>query len=117
MAVVGHNWPVFTGFKGGKGMGPSLGVALVCSPWLALCLVVVMAGTVLITRYVSLGSIISATLLFVVSLVIQILQGFADIPILILYGLMAAMAIYSHRANIGRLLAGTEHKIDFKKKA
>lgn len=117
MVVMGHNWPVFTGFRGGKGMGPSLGVALVCSPWLALGLVGLMITVVVITRYVSLGAIISATVLFVVALVIQGLQGFTDIPILILYGLITLMAVYSHRENIGRLIAGTENKMKFKKKA
>ena len=116
MAVVGHNWPVFLKFRGGKGIGPSMGVFLMCSPVLALCCLAFAILLIAVFRYVSLASILGVTAMFLGILGIQWAGGFADVPIVVLYGIMAAMALYSHRANIRRLATHSENRISFSRK-
>lgn len=118
-AVIGHICPVWLKFRGGKGVATSLGVVLAVYPfftWSGLIGLAVWILVVLITRYVSLGSI-CAVLTFGASLVVfSVVRGGAWAPrhiwpLLIFGCVMPLLVIARHRANIGRLFAGTEHKI------
>jgi glycerol-3-phosphate acyltransferase PlsY len=103
---LGHIFPIFLGFKGGKGVATALGVYLVISPIAVLIEFLIFAGIVWKWRFISLGSIICAT----------------TIPILIAYFrsdsqayfivsvMMAALILYRHQSNISKLLQGTENK-------
>lgn len=113
-AVVGHTFPVFFGFKGGKGVATSLGVLLVMNPLIGgICLVfalVVMA----LTRMVSLGSIMAAILFPVLTIFIAD-SYIADGYNYIIFGIaMAALVIFNHRSNIKRLYKGEENRLSFK---
>ncbi len=121
-AILGHIFPAYIRFKGGKGVATSFGVALGLWPYYticALCAIVVWIVVVLIWRYVSLASII-ASLAFPLALVLAILLRaqwhFATLwPLLIAAVAIPIMVILRHRTNINRLLAGTENKIFTKK--
>lgn len=107
--VVGHNWPVFLGFRGGKGVATSLGAMLSVNPIPTLCCLIVFLIVVLITKYVSLGSIlgISSSSIFM-----YLMDKKEGIPITILLSLSV---IYTHRENLKRVFSGTERKIGEKK--
>lgn len=109
--VLGHNWPVFFGFQGGKGIACSTAVLLILFPWQgliggALCLIVIY-----FTRYISLGSL---TMLSVFALLLIITQPFWPQGVWAL--LLLALGVYRHRANLERLKNGTENKIGHKAK-
>lgn len=110
-AVIGHNWPVFFSFKGGKGVLTSFAVILYISPVPALICLTVFIVIVSLTRYVSLGSIIAAILWPVVSI-------FFDLPalMLVIAVLMVILIIIRHKENITRLFQGTEKRLSFKNK-
>ena len=109
--VVGHIFPVFLGFRGGKGVATSFGVLLVLQPLLSVVLVLVAFAIMFATGYVSLGSIVAAALFPICSyLIAPIGWQFATFS-LVVCGLM----IFMHRENIKRLIKGTENKIDPKK--
>ena len=109
-AIVGHVFSIYVGFKGGKGVATSAGVFLALSPVAVLIGIALWASIVLLTGYVSLGSITAA---IAVPVLIYLLQGRQ--PVFWLSVALAAFVIYSHRANIRRLLRGEEHS--FKRKA
>ncbi|NLM39656.1 MAG: glycerol-3-phosphate 1-O-acyltransferase PlsY [Firmicutes bacterium] len=104
-AIAGHNWSVFLRFKGGKGVATTAGVFLGVAPGIALALFVIFLGVVVLTRYVSLGSILAA-----VSLPILLIFYRFPWPIVLLGVLISVFTIVRHRANISRLLAGTEYR-------
>ncbi|HEY8417963.1 MAG TPA: glycerol-3-phosphate 1-O-acyltransferase PlsY [Limnochordales bacterium] len=105
-AVAGHNWPVFLGFRGGRGIATALGVLIALAPMVAAVLVGVWLIIVVSTRYVSLGSMVASALLPLL-LVVGRFPGAYAVAGLIL----AVTAIWRHRPNIARLLVGTEHRI------
>jgi glycerol-3-phosphate acyltransferase PlsY len=113
-AILGHVYPIWLGFRGGKGVASALGVFLALTPAAAACTFAVFLIVVLVTRYVSLASIVgSATfplfgLYFVPLHTPIVVSGFLFIPLLI---------IVKHRDNIRRLLAGTENRFGQKKVA
>lgn len=111
-AVLGHNWPVFFQFKGGKGVASTCAVMLPCFWWQAIICYLVTIGLIAVTKYISLGSITLVTLYF---LLVAFTCGGDWISIL-WAALMAGICIWRHRANIKRLLAGTEAKIGQKVK-
>ncbi len=119
-AVLGHNFPFYLKFKGGKGIASTAGLILAINPIMFLIVAVVFIGIVLITQYVSLGSII-IMILFVIMVVISGQTGELWLPKGDLYEyyaiaiVLALLAIWRHRANIKRLINGTENKTDVKK--
>ena len=114
-ALVGHNWPVFLGFRGGRGIAPGLGGLAVMSPLAAVSGVVVFVPICIITRYLSLGSIMGVVSAIVVLVALLLLNFNPWGPIsylYIIYGLLGgAVIIWQHRDNIERLLKGTERRI------
>ncbi|HLM56113.1 MAG TPA: glycerol-3-phosphate 1-O-acyltransferase PlsY [Pyrinomonadaceae bacterium] len=106
-AIVGHVFPVWLGFRGGKGVATGLGVFLGLAPPAVLCALPVFVLVVWLTRYVSLGSVTAAALL---PLFVW-LTGDGRAPLLTAAALGGALIVYMHRANIGRLLSGTENKL------
>ncbi len=107
VAVIGHNWPIFIGFKGGKGVATSLGVIFILHwPTAIICLLLGMV-IFLITRYVSLGSILFLSSTPIVNAIIT--KEF-DKMFFITTLLLALLAIYRHKANFQRLINGTENK-------
>ncbi len=113
-AILGHCFPVWLGFRGGKGVASALGVFLALTWPSALAILAVFAVVFLLTRYVSLASVIAAATLplFALYFVPQrspiVVTGFLLIPLIV---------IVKHHANIRRLLAGTENRIGSKKVA
>ena len=114
--VLGHNFPFYLGFRGGKGIAASAGMLLAMDWRVFLICAVVFTGLVAITRYVSLGSIAA----YVGALICFIAFGAAGsygmdlshtVEMDVIMGLMTVLAIYRHRANISRLLKGTENKL------
>ena len=109
--MLGHVFPVWLGFRGGKGVATGLGVFLSLAPLAVLCAAPVFVLVVWATRYVSLGSVTAAALL---PLFVWLLGAGprADLrPLLLAAAAGAAFIIFMHRANIGRLLRGTESKL------
>src|SRR5215217_4144795 len=105
-ALVGHIFPVWLGFRGGKGVATGVGVFLVLAPVALLCAGVVFVAIVVLTRYVSLGSITAAILIPVLVWVQSDSQ-----PLLIAAIIGAALIVFAHRGNIQRLASGTESRI------
>ena len=99
---------MWLGFRGGKGVATGLGVFLVLAPLAVLAALAAFALVIRATRYVSLGSITAAALLPVGVWLLG--GGKATAPLLTAAVLGAALIVYAHRANIGRLLSGTESK-------
>lgn len=113
--VLGHNFPLYFGFKGGKGVATSLGVVLMLD-WnvgliVAVCAVAVMA----ITRYVSLGSILGGAAYIIAQIVKAVVKGEYNIIQLVCVVIIGGLLIVRHHANIKRLLNGTENKLGAKK--
>lgn len=120
-AVLGHNFPFYLKFKGGKGIACTSGMILAVCPLAAPICLALFIGSIAITRYVSLGSI-----LVVVSYLAQVIVfgqlGYLRIDAALLpefyivSACFTAMALWRHRSNIKRLLSGTENKFALKKK-
>jgi len=107
-AVIGHNWPIFFKFKGGRGIATSFGV-LISLYWpIAILSFIFFIVVVAITRYVSLGSILCAILVPILGILIK--KPF-DRLYVIATVILAIMAIFRHRDNIRRLMQGQEFKI------
>lgn len=107
-AFLGHIYPCYYGFKGGKGVATAAGVVLAINPLIALICLVLVLIIVAITRYVSLGSISAAVLLIILCCISD--RGFLPFATII-----AVIVIFKHRANIDRLIHHKENKISFKK--
>jgi acyl phosphate:glycerol-3-phosphate acyltransferase len=109
-AMVGHNYSVFIGFSGGRGVATGAGASLAIQPLVLLLGVIVFIIPIASTRYVSLGSILGAASLPLIDAMF-VATGHDSYPHLVFYVLTAAFIIYSHRDNVMRLLAGTERKL------
>lgn len=110
--VLGHMYPVFYKFKGGKGVATSLGTSLVLNPLLGLILLAVSAVGIAITHVVSIFSIVS---LVAFGLINPFLCK-GDVAEIIYSIVLALLVVWAHRTNIKRLLSGTENKLDFSRK-
>ena len=108
--IVGHIFPVWLKFRGGKGVATGVGVFLVLAPIALLCAGVLFVAIVIFTRYVSLGSMVAAaTIPLFVWLQTVFVVPVADLrPLLTATIVGAALIIFAHRGNIGRLANGTE---------
>ncbi len=105
-AIVGHSYSLFLRFKGGKGVATGLGVCVVLMPKISLIVFLVWLAIVAVTRYVSLGSCVAACLVPILA------YAFGDPAVYVGFGVLAAaFIVIRHKANIGRLLNGTENKI------
>ncbi len=111
--IVGHNFPVWLGFKGGKGIATSAGVLIGLMPWAALVAAVVWGAVFFTTRYVSVASMVAAV---AIPVSVWLLGGRGD-ALFWFSVVVAALAIWRHRSNIQRLLAGTENRFERKPKA
>jgi acyl phosphate:glycerol-3-phosphate acyltransferase len=111
VAMLGHMFSPWLGFKGGKGIATGLGATLGSIPITGLSSILVVLVVTGITRYVSLGSMVATIAIIPVSVFIA-KDSRQVLPILIV---MAVFILYKHRANIQRLKAGTESKFNFKK--
>ena len=105
LAVIGHTYPIFAGFRGGKAVATSGGVLLLCAPFMFITVFVVFFLSLYITKYVSLSSMIAGLCAVIYALVIW------NVPLLIAVTLLASFVIYRHRANIKRIINKTEPKI------
>ena len=109
--IAGHNWPLQFKFKGGKGIATSFGTIIVLAPETLLIIAPLWIITLLLSGYVSLASMIAA-----IGLPLSCLLFYPGEKILLLYTVLAcALAIFRHRANIQRIMNGTENKILRKK--
>ncbi|MGH9832875.1 MAG: glycerol-3-phosphate 1-O-acyltransferase PlsY [Blastocatellia bacterium] len=116
LAVVGHCFPLWLGFRAGKGVATGLGVFLAIAPWAVLAALAIFLVVVWRTRYVSLGSITAAAFVPLWSLLmhawIEPMGDFA--PVLTALCASSAVIIFKHSENIKRLAAGTENKFGMK---
>lgn len=113
-AVIGHDFPVFFKFKGGKGIATNLGLILAINPWIGLGLTAAVIIVVGITGYMSLGSIMAC--FAYPTLVAIIMRGHEFYTTYLLFAIFAgALALFCHRANVARLIHRQENRLDFKK--
>jgi len=112
-SVIGHTYPIFAKFKGGKGVGPLIGVLLALFPIaFPLCLIVAIA-VIVTTGYVSLGSIFAAISLPIFILILPVLDVISPNLSLVIFSLLVPwFVIYTHRGNISRIRNGTENRFD-----
>ncbi len=110
--ALGHNFPVFFRFKGGKGVLVSL-VAMLFADWrIGIVVAVIAVAIMAISRYVSLGSILGAVLFVVMSCIFHL----SDDRFIVFALMLSGLTIYMHRSNIVRLVKGTENKLGGKRK-
>lgn len=110
LCMLGHIFPIFFRFKGGKGVATSVGIFIVCCPWAIAIGLAVFAVATLVSRYVSLGSLIATVVVVATSIVFY--DSDANIlPAVVLSCIMGVMVFLKHTENIKRLLNGTENKI------
>jgi glycerol-3-phosphate acyltransferase PlsY len=107
-AFLGHIFPVFFKFKGGKGVATLMGVILGLAPLLALVLAIIWATVAFVSRYSSLASIVIAVALPILGLFL------APHVYCLAFLIMTIIILFKHQENIARLLAGTENKIGYK---
>jgi glycerol-3-phosphate acyltransferase PlsY len=110
--IAGHNWTCWLKFKGGKGIATSAGAVLAFLPWPLLCVLAVWLVVFGLSRYVSLASICAALALPMATWFVE-----KDKTLLVFTAIVGALAIYKHKSNIQRLLAGTENRIGKRKEA
>lgn len=110
LVMVGHCWPVYYGFKGGKGVATALGVGLTLCPAGAVIGAAIALTVAGITKYMSLGSLIGVV---AGAVLMAVLEG---APVAVTSAAMVVIIVYRHWPNIKRLMAGTENKLDFSHK-
>jgi glycerol-3-phosphate acyltransferase PlsY len=106
-AVIGHCYPIFAGFRGGKAVATSAGVLFFVAPLLTFSAMVVFFLTLYISKYVSLSSILAVLWAHTYAII------WGDKPLAFATFLMVVFILYRHRQNIERILGGTEHKVSW----
>ena len=113
--ILGHTFPIYFGFKGGKGVATTLGILLVTNWHIGLICLVFALVLIAVTRMVSVGAL-AASILFPVLTIFSDQISFIKPGNYIIYSILIAIIVcFNHRSNIQRLLSGTENKISFKK--
>lgn len=107
-AIIGHMYPVWLKFKGGKGVATGMGVFVALAPKAVLIVLAVFIIVVAISRYISLGSIIAAALFPAAFLLLE--REYATPPVLAMVAGVSLLIIWKHKDNIRRLMAGTENR-------
>lgn len=121
-AVLGHNYPFYLGFKGGKGIAATAGLIIsTVNIWMVMICLLVFIGVVAVTRYVSVGSLLVVTIYLAEVVIYGQMGGFAVAPEYLweMYAIAAFLmvsAFIKHRQNIKRLLNGTENKLSVGKR-
>lgn len=124
-AVLGHNFPAYLKFKGGKGIATTGGFIISLGQWQLIVVgLIVFILTVVITKYVSAGSllmVLSVFITFIITTKLNLIKGLIPVRIeyeaMIVFFAFVALAYIRHKANIVRIFKGTENKLSFKKKA
>jgi len=111
-AVAGAIWSVFAGFRSGRGVGTGVGTMLVIAPVAVLLAAPVFVGVILLTRYVSLGSLLGSAAMFPAMLLILLVVPETPLPYVIYSAVGAALIWLAHADNIDRLIHGKERKFD-----
>ena len=106
-AVLGHVWPIYHGFKGGKGAGTFIGTLIILGPKLIIGVLLVWAWVLVMTGFVGLATMSAATALPVYLAVVVLPE---NQPVFIYTAVMAMLIIFWHRSNIQRMKEGTEHR-------
>ncbi len=119
-AVLGHVFPVYLKFKGGKGVATAAGAVFALVPLPLLISLVIWTATFMICRYVSLASIVATVSVLIMSGICYCMKWQnpwlkVDAPALVCIVLLSALAIFRHRSNIKRLMDGTENRFDKRK--
>ncbi|TMW73612.1 glycerol-3-phosphate 1-O-acyltransferase PlsY [Alteribacter natronophilus] len=105
-SIIGHNWPVYYGFRGGKGVATTIGVLATLVFWQALIAGIAAIAAIAVTRYVSLGSLI-----FIAGTTALTLFMISDNTYLYILLIITALSFWRHRTNISRLVSGNESRI------
>ena len=113
--IIGHTYPVFFGFKGGKGVATSLGILLLINWKIGLICLIFGVALIALTRMVSLGSISAAILFAILTIFIQD-SYIASGNYIVFAFMLAGFIIFNHRTNVARIAKGEENRISFKKK-
>lgn len=108
-AVLGHNYPIYYGFKGGKGIATSLAVVLMINWEIGLIVMALGLSIMAITKIVSLGSVLAAVIYAILTIIFAPNQAIFAV-------ILALLAVYRHKENIKRIINGTESKLTDKKK-
>ena len=109
--ICGHDWSLFLGFKGGKGIATTFGVIFALNPIISILAIVVWAVVIIITRYASLSSILA-----VISIMIFTILFKQPYEYIIFSAIIIVLSIFKHKENIKRLRSGNERKIGKKSK-
>jgi acyl phosphate:glycerol-3-phosphate acyltransferase len=111
-AVTGAIWSVFAGFRSGRGVGTGVGTMLVIQPIAVVLAAPVFVVTIVLTRYVSLGSLLGSAAMFPVMLLVLLVVPDTPLPYVLYSAVGAALIWLAHADNIDRLVHGTERKFD-----
>lgn len=115
-ALIGHIFPLYFGFRGGKGIATGLGAILAIDPLVFAIVAVVFVPIAPISGYVSLASVTGAGGFPLVLTVVRLIQARFSLVELVLSMILAGILIFTHRSNIQRLMSGTERKLSLRKK-
>lgn len=120
-ATLGHNFPFYLHFKGGKGIAVLAGLVITFVPWMALIPLAAFLIAAILTRYISVGSLLASALFFLEVVLYGQLHGYSmAVPqryeLYVLTLLLTILAWYKHKENIKRLMAGTENRFGSEKK-
>ncbi|WP_088011539.1 glycerol-3-phosphate 1-O-acyltransferase PlsY [Gottfriedia acidiceleris] len=115
IAVIGHMYPIFAGFRGGKAVATSAGILLFASPLLFVALIIIFAISLKITKYVSLSSMLTAFIGTILAFIMEYTGLIKDNDYIITYILivLTIFVVYKHRPNIKRIREKTEPKVKF----